>query len=175
MSGQNVNYTASDGKTKNVFGAQASSGVGDAGKLVSLNSSGVVDTTMMPPGVEIQTRSIVSSENLAASAAVNVYNNSGVPTVRNADNSTAGKEANGFVLTSVTSPAAATVYIGSGLLTGLTGLTIGARYYLGIVGAVTLTPPDATNVGNVGKFVQFIGTADSTTELNFAPANPIYL
>lgn len=175
MSGQNFDYTDSTGKTKNGFGAQSSAGAGDAGKLVALNPSGTIDTTMLPPGVELQTRSILASEDLSASALVNIYNNSGTPNVRNADNGAAGKEAVGFVLAAVTNGNNATVYVGSGLITGLTGLVPGTRYYTGAVGALTTTPPDATNSANAGKFVQFIGYPDSVTEFSFEPDAPVYL
>lgn len=175
MSGQNFDYTDSTGKTKNGFGAQASAGAGDAGKLVSLNSAGNIDATMLPPGVELQTRLILASEDISAQSLVNIYDNAGVANVRNADNGAAGKEAVGFVLSAVVSGNNATVYVGSGLITGLTGLVAGTRYYTGTVGALTTTPPDATNSANAGKFVQFIGYPDSATEFSFEPDAPVYL
>ena len=47
----------------------------------------------------------------------------------------------------------------------LTGLTIGARYWLGTAGGVTATPLDETDVANVNKISQYLGVAKSTTEL----------
>jgi hypothetical protein len=41
----------SGGRIQEEAAAQTSAGAGDAGKIVGLNSSGVIDPTMMPPGV----------------------------------------------------------------------------------------------------------------------------
>lgn len=174
MAGQNFMYRDSTGKEKNGFAIQTSAGAGSAGSIVALNASGQVDPTMIPPGYENQVRSILTSEIIAAGAYVSIFNNSGTPNVRNADNGTPGKEANGFVLAGFGSAATATVYLG-GPNNGLTGLTIGTRYFLGAVGAVTTTPPDPTNAGNAGKFIQFLGEATNTGELNTQLSEATYL
>lgn len=138
---------------------QTSAGVGSAGKGVALNSSGQIDSTMLP---ETQVVSVVTSENLAAGAMVNIYSNAGTATARNADNTAVAKKAHGFTISAVTSPAAATVVLGDGVNNGVSGLTVGSEYYLGTTGAVVVgaSIPTAT-----GSFVQRIGVARTATEL----------
>jgi hypothetical protein len=59
-----------------------------------------------------------------------------------------------------------------GTITGLSSLTIGARYYLSgsTAGAITTTAPTTA-----GHIVQYIGYAISATELVFEPSDPIVL
>lgn len=147
----------------------SSAGAADAGKAVGLDAAGRIDSTMMPVGIGADTASIQASENLAAGDLINIWNSSG-PKARKADAATAGKEACGFVLAAVTSGANATVYF-EGTITGLTGLTPGARHYLSTTaGQNTATPPSAA-----GNVVQYIGTAISTTALSFEPQDGIVL
>lgn len=160
------------GKLHNSFlsTAAVSTGVSDANKLPLLDSTGRIDNTMMPVGTAADTASLVTSENLSAGNLVNVYNNAGVPTARKADATVIGKEAVGFVLAGSASPAAATVYF-EGRITGLSGMTPGARQYLDTTaGGIDETPPSV-----VGNVVQCVGTAVSTTELNFEPKDTIEL
>ena len=145
---------------------QTSAGAGDAGKPIALNSAGQLDTSMLPTGVGPSTDTVNASENLAAGAFVNLWNNAGTTNVRNADNSSAGKEADGFVLSAVTSGQPATVYRG-GANTSLTGLTPGSDYYLGTVGAASATALDNTNPSNAGKVHQLVGKAVNATEIEF--------
>jgi hypothetical protein len=140
-----------------------SAGVGDAGKLVALNASGVLDSTLLPPGLGVTTKVFPATEALAAGALVNIFSSSGTPSVRNANGTNATKPAHAIVLSAVTSGANATVYYGPALVTGLSGLTIGATHYLGTTaGTITATAPSAT-----GNLMQPVGIADSTTELAF--------
>lgn len=67
----------------------------------------------------------------------------------------------GIVPTSITSGAAGTIRLG-GSLTGLSSLTVGAKYYVGTAGAVTATAPANPRL---------VGEADTTTSLVTA-ANP---
>lgn len=151
---------------KETAGLQTSSGVGSAGAIPALNASGVIDATMMPPGVAVNAQSFPTSENLAAGALVNIFNSTGTPTARNANATDATKPAQGVVLTSSTSPAANTVYFPGALITGLSGLTIGAAVFLSAStsGGATSTAPSAA-----GNLVQQVGSAMSATELLFFP------
>lgn len=149
------------GRAKEAASTQTSAGAGDAGKIVALDAAGRLDNTMMPVGIGADTQSIVTSENLSAGNLVNIYNNGGVATARKADATTAGKEAHGFVLSSTTSPAAATVYF-EGTVTGLSGLTPGNQFLSTTPGLSDETPPNAT-----GNVIQSVGTATSATTLNF--------
>ena len=153
------------GRIKQVAVTIVSAGAADDGKVVGLDATGRVDASVMPVGIAPDTKSVVSSENLAAGDVVNTFNNAGTLNVRKADATAEGKEVHGFVLAAVTSPAAALVYF-EGRITGLSGLTPGASYYLSAStpGAVTLTPVSAA--GNVD---QYVGSAVSATELNFEP------
>lgn len=142
-----------------------SSGAGDAGKIPALDGSGKLDSTMMPVGVGAQTKSAVASEALSAGNLVSFWDNSGTLNVRKADATSSGKEADGFVLAAVSNGDTASVYE-AGVNTAVTGLSLGAFYFLGTTaGAVTTTAPSAA-----GNVVQGIGKATATGELIFAPA-----
>lgn len=148
-----------------------SAGAGDDGKIVALDSTGRLSNTMMPVGAGSETDSIVSSENLSAGNLVNIWSDGGVTKVRKADATVVGKEANGFVLSAVTAPAAAVVHRISQSNTQLSGLTPGATYYLSTTaGGVTLTAPSAA-----GNIVQSVGKAFDATTLIFDPKSYIVL
>lgn len=162
--------TNNAGSLAEVEATVTSAGGADAGKVVALDPSGKLDNSVMPNGIGADTKSIVTSENLAAGDLVNVYDNGGTPTARKADASN-GREAVGYVLSAVTAPAAATVYF-EATITGLTGLTIGASYY---VSGATAGLATATAPTTAGHIVQRIGKAISATEISFEPAQPITL
>jgi hypothetical protein len=144
----------------------SSAGAADAGKLVALNGSGVLDSTMLPAGSG-GSLSLTSSENLAAGALVNI-DSSG--SVRNANATDATKPAMGFVLAATTTPAAATVYFVGQVNSGASGLTVGGAVYLSAssAGASTSSAPSAT-----GNLVQRVGIAISATEYAFTPDSGI--
>ena len=148
-----------------------SAGAADSGKIPSLDATGRLDVSMMPVGLGAETDTISASENLAAGDFVNIWNSSGAK-VRKADASSAGKKADGFVLSAVTSGANAIVYRISQSNTQLTGMTPGAVQYLNssVAGGRTETAPTAT-----GQVVQILGIAKSATEMIFAPQAPITL
>ena len=98
-------------------GVVTSAGAGDAGKLVALDGSGLLSTTVIPSISSSIT--ITASENLAQGDWVNIWNSGGNLRVRKADATLSGgavKLAHGFVLTAVTSGNPAAVYT-SGLNT----------------------------------------------------------
>ena len=148
----------------------ASTGAAEAGRVVALDSNGKLSATLFPTGIGDDVLSIVASEGLAAGAVVNVWDDAGTPKVRNADATVAGKEANGFVLAAFTAGQAASVY-SDGTITGLTGLTPGARYYLSMTpGQITTAPPSAA-----GNVVQYLGTTHTATSLPFEPSDGVIL
>jgi hypothetical protein len=154
-----------------VPGTQVSAGAGDANKIVALTASGTLDSSVLPPGVGANTKPAVASETLAAGNLVNVYSNASVTTVRKADATTPGKEANGFVLAGFASAATATVYWGHQLNNAITGLTPGVKYYLSTTaGGAVSTSPTAT-----GQVSQYVGTATAAGELEFAPGPAVSL
>ncbi len=148
--------------------AASSAGVGDAAKIVQLDGTGRIDSTMMPVGIGADTATITASENLAAGDFVNIHNSTGAK-VRKADATTAGKEAHGFVLGAVTSGNPATVYF-EGTNTGITGATPGVVYLHTTAGGYTATAPSST-----GNAVQRVGIAVSATAINFEPHPPVIL
>ena len=151
------------GRFLEVLGTVVSAGAANGGDIVALDDTGHIDPSIMPTGYGADVKVVVASEALTASALVNLWDNSGTINARNADNSAEGKEANGFVLAGVASGANATVYF-SRAITGLSGLTDGARCYLGTGGAVTQTP-----VTGAGKVDQYVGRATSASTMSFEP------
>lgn len=137
--------------------------------IVATTAAGTIDPSLLPGSISGSV-SIVTSDNLSAGAFVNIYNNAGTPTARNADGSTTGKSANGYVLAATTAPAAAQVYTG-GINTAVTTVT-GGEIYLSdsSPGGFTSTPPSAS-----GHVVQRIGSGVSSTAIAFSPYPPITL
>lgn len=145
-----------------------SAGAGDVGKIVGLDSTGRLDTSVMPAGIGADTKQITASEALAAGDLVNIHNSTGAK-ARKADASVAGKEAHGFVLAAVSNAALATVYF-EGPNTQVTSLTPGNQFLSTTPGLATATAPSGS-----GNVVQRVGVAVATAELNFEPQTPIVL
>ena len=141
-----------------------------AGAIVALDGTGRIDNAIMPTGIGADTKVVTNAANESFSAGdlVNIFDSTGT-CARKADASTEGKEAVGFVISSVTAGNPATVYF-EGTITGLTGLTVGSRQYLDTTsaGGTTETAPSTTS-----NVVQFIGIALSATEISFEPGEPI--
>ena len=133
-----------------------SAGATDASKILMTDSTGKIDASFMPVGIGADTQIIAATEALTAGAFVNIT----ATGVRLADASN-GRAAHGFVLSAVANAANATVYR-SGRNTGMTGLTVGTRYWLGTAGGVTTTAPTAQN-----SIIQSIGVAGTATSINF--------
>ena len=150
------------GETKQYKPVQASAGSADAGKVPALNAAGKIDGSMLDIGE--QSTPVTASEALGAGKFVNLWNDSGTLKARLADNSH-GRPAHGFVKTAVASAATATVFPLDAVNTALTGLTIGASYYLGTAGSVITPALDATDDSNEGFIDQKLGMAKSATEL----------
>lgn len=144
-----------------VLTEQAASETSGAEVVVATLATGLLDVSLMPVGIGPVTASIVSSENLAAGDLVNIYSNAGTANVRKADASTT-KPAHGFVLSAVTSPAAAVVYFDD-FDTAVTGLTPGVQYLS------DTTPGKSTTVvpTGAGHIVQQVGVAVTATSLMF--------
>lgn len=153
------------GKIVELEALVTSAGAGDAGKIVATDSSGRLDISLMPLGVGQEVSVIAASENLTAGDFVNIWNSSGAK-ARKADASSNLKWAVGFVTANVTSPANATIYGISNKNTALSGLTIGAEYWL------STTPGAVVNQAGVptgaGQLIQRLGCAESTTAMVFS-------
>jgi hypothetical protein len=107
--------------------------------------------------------SLLASETLAAGDFVNIFSGG----VRKASSTDITKQAHGFVTASYSATNPVVVFY-SGLLTGTSGLTAGARYFLSASGTESTTPPTLT-----GQLSQELGVAISTTALLFEPGPAI--
>lgn len=138
-----------------------SAGAGNAGDIVALDDTGRLDNSVLPTGVGVDVKTLVASENLAAGDFVNIFSDAGTAKCRKADASTAGKQAHGFVLASVTSGNEGSVYF-EGANTQVSGATPGDVYLSATTaGGFTSTPPSGS-----GKVVQRVGVAVGATEIN---------
>jgi hypothetical protein len=151
-----------------IAGVVTSAGAANDGDIPALDATGKLDLSVMPVGIGPEVQTLTASEALSAGDFVNVWLDTGVAKVRKADNSTAGKEANGFVLSAYSLGNSATVYGPSQANTAKTGLTLAATYWLGTAGGVLTTPP--TGAGVVS---QVVGKSVSATTIVFHPLHPI--
>lgn len=159
------------GFTDLVTALTTSSGVGDANKIIATTSTGKLDASFLPAGLDISVESIVASEALTAGDYVNIYDNAGTRTVRKADASLA-RPAHGFVLTGVSNGGSASVYV-NGVNNQISGLTPGARVFLSATsaGRPTATAPAHTS----GFIIQVLGVATSSSSVRYEYDDPIYV
>ena len=163
--------TVVSGTTTLTEAPSSSAGAGDANKLIATNSSGLLDTTFLPPGVELQTVTVPTSGNLNTGDFVNIFDDSGTVKARKADASN-NRPAIGYVLEGVTAPNNATVYL-SGRNTAVTGAIVGPVFLSATVaGGFSSTAP-ATPGANV--ILQRLGNAISPTSIVFENDPPIAL
>jgi hypothetical protein len=159
------------GTLTEVEALDASTGAGDAGSIVALDSAGRIDSSMMPVGLGADTASVEASETLAAGDYVNLHDGgAGEFRVRKADAASAGKEAHGFVLAGASAAAQATVYF-EGTNTQVSGAAPGPVYLSPTTpGVGTATAPTGS-----GQVVQRLGVSSSASAVNFEPYIPIVL
>ncbi|HCE43892.1 MAG TPA: hypothetical protein DET40_10125 [Lentisphaeria bacterium] len=156
------------GSLSEVVATVTSTGVSMANKIVALDATGKLDSSLMPTGISAEVKVLVASEALSARNLVNIWNDTGTEKARKADASN-GRRANGFVLEAVNQGANATVYL-EGTITGLSSKTPGAPQYLSADAAGTMVEtPDAT----AGEISQEVGVAVSATEVSFEPQQPV--
>jgi hypothetical protein len=137
------------------------------GKIVSLDATGRIDSSILPVGIAADTHVATAFESLSAANPFVYIRADGQ--IANASASSGGTPAVGFVLAAFSASTSATVYF-EGRVTGLSGLTPGARYYLSDVTAGGLT---STAVSGTGKLHQYIGRAITATSLAFEGADSI--
>lgn len=144
-----------------IEGTVVGGAVGQAGDLVALDASGRLDTSVLPVGIAADVYTGTAFETLTATSPFVYIRPDG--SIANANAASGGSPTIGFVLEGSASAAPATVYF-EGRVTGLSGLTVGSRYYLSdtVPGGLTLTP-----VSGTGKLHQYLGRAISTTTLSF--------
>lgn len=152
------------GVTTEKAAIQSSAGAGDAGKIPALDAAGLLDITMMPVGIGADTASLSTAETIASGDLVYINGSGAVAKADNTDNT---KNAMGFCPVGGTHPTTVTVYF-EGKNTALSGMTPGAKQYLGTNGGRTETAPSAA-----GNAVQCVGRAIDATTLSFEPNEPI--
>lgn len=165
--GKYVRVNDATGFLEELEALEVSTGVADASKPIKSDSTGRIDLSLMPVGIGPDTQEIICTENLSAGEFVNIYDNAGSVACRKADR-TNGRQAHGFVIQNFSSAQTAKVYKDSEN-NALAALTIGAQYYLGTGGAVSLTPPAAGS----GHMLQSLGVAMSATEVDVEIEKPI--
>jgi hypothetical protein len=152
---------------KAVYNALLSSaGAGSANQIPALDATGRLDISFMPSGIGGSVSpTLTASAVITAGMLTNIYNNAGVASVRPADNTAVGSEANSWANAGIASGGTGTVTL-AGIVAGsaLAGLTAGVKYFLGTVGAVTTTAP-----ATAGNVIQPVGVALSATTLEFMP------
>jgi hypothetical protein len=138
--------------------------------VVSTTAGGTIDPSLLPAS---DAATAPAGENISAGAYVYIKlaGSPAVPSLFNAVWSSGGNEAIGFVLSSYTLGQTATYYDG-GQNTGLTGLTVGARYYgdKTTAGGATATVPTGA-----GVLSQFLGYAVSTSAIESDISDAIVL
>lgn len=171
MADKYLERDATSGRTRERVTADASAGAADAGRVVSLNASGEIDGSMLPPGIGANSISVPAFEDIDADELVEIFDNGGTPSARLADATAANKRtAMGYAFNSVLAGSNVTVYF-DGRIGGQTGLIPGQRTYLSLTpGAITTTP-----LSGAGELHQFIGKAVSATEVHFEADDPIEL
>lgn len=107
----------------------------------------------------------LASEAITYGAAVNLHPSGGVLKIRNANATNNTKPCFGFctAIGGIASGATGEVILFSGLLTGVSGLTIGTRYFLSTTNGL-ITATDPVVAGAIG---QAVGIAVDTTALLF--------
>ena len=149
----------SGGKKVLTTSNNSSAGVADANKIVSLNAAGKIDPSML---TDQDVSSIVAFENMAAGDYVNLFLDAGVIKARLADNSN-DRPAHAYIDDTVTALSFVNCFF-EGSNTNLSGLTIGARQFLGTVGQTIETALDPDVI--TGNIHQLLGVAISATEVN---------
>ncbi len=148
-----------------VAGLVTSAGAGDDGKIVCLDGTGKLDTSVLPTGVGPVSVSVTAVGAISAGMFVNLYNSAGTIKMRKADATNNTKPAHGFVLHDVADGAAGNVYTVGNINTAVAGLTVGADYWLDKTTPGGLALDVSAYSG--GNIEQYIGYAISATQLIF--------
>lgn len=158
------------GRVAEVQPVTTSAGAGDATKMAQLDANGKWDSSLMPSGITPDQKTANANGTITAKDLV--YMEAAGTIARATAASGTPQQCMGWATTSVTTGNPVTMQL-EGIVSGLTGLTAGSRYFLSDVtpGGLLISPGP---VGS-GKLAQYIGTALSTTELNFEPDDGVLL
>lgn len=157
------------GRSTEVQPITTSAGAGDASKMIQTDANGLIDPSLMPTGIVAD--QVTANANGTITARDLVYLEA-AGTIARASAAAAGNQCIGWATSSVTTGQPVTMQL-EGKITGLTGLTVGSRYYLSDVtpGGLLVSPGPS----GAGKLGQFVGTALSATVLNFEPDDAVLL
>lgn len=158
------NYISQVGNQEKIMTPVTTGGAGNANRIISTAANGYIDPSILP-STSSMSESVTATAAISANTAVNVYYAGSVKSVRPADNTAAGSEANAWASAAITNGAVGTVIVGQQIVTGMTGLIQDTKYYLGTAGTLVTTPPTAS-----GNVVQAVGVALTTTEFFFNPS-----
>ena len=150
------------GKLAAIQAVVTSAGAGNDGDIVALDATGKLDPSVLPVGVGPDVTNMASFEDLSSGDYVNIFDDAGTIKARKADNSNS-RPAHGYITDTVTAPAVVNVFF-EGENANLSGLTLGARIYLGVTGGVTETA--LVPITDTGKIHQYLGLAISATSVN---------
>jgi len=153
--------TLINGEFNVASGIQSTAGVSDAGQMLVTNDYGQLDSTFIS-----DTKQILTSNNLEAGDFINVWNNSGIATVRLACAISKTTQAHGFVLESYITGDIATVYF-SGSNSSIVSATPGNVYLSLTPGKFSSTIINPNDIANSGNIIQKLGIATSSTNINF--------
>jgi hypothetical protein len=136
---------------------ESSAGAADEGKLVSLNASGQIDSTMLDGAY---TANVTAGNTVALGDMCYI---AAAGTISTALATAIGTIAQGFATEAGTAGTPATIVFGGGD-TNVAGLTPGVEYYLDPTtpGAITATPPSTPT-----QVIQPVGFAVTATRLHF--------
>jgi hypothetical protein len=154
IQGGQVYYVAVTYVVSGIYGDRLVLGPATA---ASVDVTGAVDGANSSPAT--------ASEAIAVGNFVNIFSSSGAK-VRKANATDDTKPVNGYAAAAIANTAVGSIRAPGGKISGLTGLTPGATYYLdaAVAGGITVTPPSGA-----GNLVQEVGVAISATELFFNP------
>jgi hypothetical protein len=142
-----------------------------AEQMVQLDASGNLDESMMPTGISAHTVTVTATEGLSAGDIINLYDNSGTASARKADGGTNQYPAHGYVKSTVTSGASATVYFNGSNAGSFDASAVGSSVFLSDTpGGETITPLTTS-----GYLHQKIGIVESITSYAFRPESAIKL
>lgn len=157
------------GRVTEVQPVASSAGAGDAGKMIQLDSNGLLDSSLMPSGIGADQKSGTSNGTITIRDLCYVET---AGTIARASAAAAGNQCIGWATSSVATANPVIIQL-EGKISGLSGLTPGARYFLSDVtpGGLLIAPGPT----GAGKLAQYVGTAVSATELDFEPDDAILL
>ena len=171
-----LDINTTTGRLDRKTASDISTGSPDAGKVVSLNTSGKLDATLFDSAtLGGGCDAILTTEALSAGDWVNIYLSGGVRKCRKALAADGTKPAHGYVLAAVTSGGTATVYRGGTntkiALTGFTTSDIGTPLFLSAAtsGGCTKTPPStaAQLLQRLG-FIAHVSSSFVEAQLDFS-------